>query len=239
MVEYDYKTVVERDCEIRGRLLQFRPDLAFLGAAHSARLYRDRGLLSKEGIIIDEYWEDDFKRGHHESDYLFASSMSSKHISVEDVLHSKMELELKRINSPDETQHDYDLVHLERCYHALKKGRITDGKPDYIGTWDLDFEHKGLFEIYVTKSSPTEDGMNIEGIIEDCFGTAEFTGKIEPKGITFVKKYCKNIKYEFYGKSVTTDPITYSGFLNKNNEFVGTYQGIHCRMGNFRMRKAA
>ena len=76
-------------------------------------------------------------------------------------------------------------IQLERKYRAIKEGRITDGNPDFIGTWSVRIPVQGLFEIYIKKRK----GTRISGIMEDSCGTATVEGEITDTRMWFVKRY--------------------------------------------------
>ena len=72
---------------------------------------------------------------------------------------------------------------LERQIKLVKEGRITDGTPDYVGTWDMD-PFEGYFEVYVQDT----DGENISGVIEDVNGSASFEGKVDESEVGKIKE---------------------------------------------------
>lgn len=74
---------------------------------------------------------------------------------------------------------------LERRYRAVKTGRITDRKPDFIGTWATDIPARGLFELFIVGRA----GTHFVGTIEDTIGSATFHGRIDENNINFTKVY--------------------------------------------------
>ncbi|MBI2105909.1 hypothetical protein HYT56_03670 [Candidatus Woesearchaeota archaeon] len=79
---------------------------------------------------------------------------------------------------------------MERALRFMEEGRIIrNRKPDYVGSWELvDSPSEGYFEMFINE----KNGENIKGNIEDCLGSATFTGRINDKEIGFAKRYSRN-----------------------------------------------
>jgi hypothetical protein len=96
-----------------------------------------------------------------------------------------------------------------RRYKAITKGRITDGVPTYIGTWDDYVPQRGLFEVFVEKRRANGSLEEISGTIEDSFGSSTFSGVLSASRINFVKRYSEEaIKAGGY-----KDEIVYIGSI--------------------------
>ncbi len=72
-----------------------------------------------------------------------------------------------------------------RSHSAVKNGKITEGRPDFIGTDDVDVPLRGLFELYIKE----ESGNEVSGTIEDVYGMAAFRGTFDDAGFRFIKHY--------------------------------------------------
>ncbi len=96
--------------------------------------------------------------------------------------------------------------------------------PDYIGTWDMQVPARGLFEVYLG-----DDGIN--GTIEDCLGTARFSGKISSDVAVFVKEYGDDKS----SADAARDGVMYAG-VSKGEIIAGEFR-IYNEGGKFRMYK--
>lgn len=92
---------------------------------------------------------------------------------------------------------------LERTIRFLHDGRITDRTPDYVGIWDLAEPMKGYFELFIEERG--ENGA-VSGTIEDCLGSAKFSGVQNSSEFNFDKRYQRHemtaikTKIEYKGK---------------------------------------
>lgn len=222
-----YLSMLGKERGILQNIAQYKPDIVLLGAAHASRFYKNRAeLASKLGIEIEEYWQEEANI-LSQDEILRAMSCSNEHISTEDYLDGKSIAALKLITSSEMALDDKFCTHLERLHKAVKEEKVTDGNPSAIGTWDLELEHRGLFEMYIEKA----EGVSIRGTIEDTLGSASFTGAICQDHIQFTKIYTKD-----FGPGVDLlIPIVYEGTL-RNGEFIGKFTPSYGRSG-FRMKK--
>ena len=116
-----------------------------------------------------------------------------------------------------------------RRYNAVKLGRILpDKKPQFIGSWDIDMNERGLFEVYINKK---DSNGGVRGVIEDTFGSAFFSGRIANGQIKLSKLY-DNLAIKNGGAS---EKITYYGEL-KNWKYEGNFNVENCH-GNFWMNE--
>jgi hypothetical protein len=177
-------------------------------------------LLKNHGITLEEYWHDEITKSITQGDLTNAAIASGEHISMVDLMKDVTEVELRKVESPDAIPEFPDEIFMERAYKAVKEGRVTDGNPNYIGTWELTQEPRGLFEVYL-EGGVEEDG-GIKGTIEDCFGTATFSGRIARGQISFTKIYKK-----VYDSRINPEiHILYEGHFQEN----GNYEGFYRRM---------
>lgn len=174
VVESNFIFEVEREEKILKNIAKNNPDVVIVGAGHSEQFIMDRELIRKElDITFDEYARE-------------IVTTPSDFIPLEPH-HFKGYAQLVR-NPPSDESILANRNSLYRKYSALKLGRILlTKKPNFIGTWDLEIPARGLFEMYITHRS---DGK-IEGIIEDCIGSAQFAGELSNNNVKFVKAYDK------------------------------------------------
>ncbi len=225
-IESNYMSWIGKENYILQNIIKHRPALVFLGDGHAATFYKN-GDLKKHGIKIEEYWNERYIKRITEENVWRAASLSDRHLTMEHILEDDMEIELKKIESPEQIPNNLypERTWIERLYKAVKEGRITDGKCDYIGTWDLDLEHRGLFEVYIEYNF----GNVIKGKIFDCLGDAVFSGIVDGDRITFVKEYT-----EVYGNAAKR-AISYEGAL-QGEEYVGSLEYNGPQAG-FKMKK--
>ncbi|MEM4246707.1 MAG: hypothetical protein QXF14_00065 [Candidatus Woesearchaeota archaeon] len=229
-VEAQYEHMVGKEQVILENIAKFKPDLVFLGAAHSSSFFRQRERLQKEyGITIDEYWEDEVIREPSQDELWNALSFSSERVPMERYL-PEIEVRMKKIEDPKDALFDIETVCCERLRNAFRNKRVTDQKPDYIGSWEMDFEERGLFEVFVKQRKEENGAIGISGIIEDCNGSADFEGKLDKNSIMFIKKYTKAAPCAAKGE------INYTGLLQPDGRYLGTFCALSCGMGNFWMK---
>lgn len=232
-IEYTYIAELEKEKYFLENIVKNKPDLVFLGAAHAARFYKNQEQLrQKYGITINEYWEEAFANKLTQDDILFAMSTSSEHISMDDHLDNKAIAKLQRIESPEQAIDVPEDTFIERMYKAVVHGRVTDGNPDFIGTWDEKLEHRGLFELYITKK---DEDDQVQGTIEDCLGSATFEGWITKREASFTQNYTKAIPQAAKGE------IVYSGFSDDAQNYAGDFKVYEPERGSytgsFRMKR--
>jgi hypothetical protein len=105
---------------------------------------------------------------------------------------------------------------------------FSDKTPDWVGTWNVYNPSYGYFELFIDKQ---EDGIT-KGRIEDCFGTATFSGKITPHYVDFVKRYvhCTEGSYK-------SDITYFASRRCESDMHLGVYECDE-GSGNFFMEKA-
>lgn len=230
LVEFDYMQKVGKEGLLFDNILNYEPDLIFLGDGHAVRLYkRKENLHSSYGINIEEYWRDEIVKLPSSDEVARAALLSSdEEMPIEYFLKDEIEADLKKIGLTEQVTDHPESIKAEREYRALKTNRITDGNPHFIGTWNLPFEYRGLFEVYVTEAG--KDG-NISGLIEDTAGSAKFSGRIQDGiMITFVKTYTNPLPWAIKSE------INYKGSINLDGEFLGEYEG-EGGGGRFKMKQ--
>ncbi len=223
-----YLTSVGIEKYLLERIVKYKPDLVFVGDSYAQGIYRKRDELeSRHGIKIEEYWRDVIAKDIGSKDLMLAAKACDEHLTREKLLEDK--IELQKVESPEQLGDDLQRMQIERYYSSVTKGRVTDKTPDYIGSWDLDFEERGLFEVFVRQRSEENGVASISGIIEDCNGSADFQGRMEKNSIVFFKRYTKAALCAAKGE------IHYTGVLQKDGKYLGTFCGLSCSIGNFWM----
>lgn len=193
------------------KIAALKPDLVFLGDAHAARFYRRRDeLREKHCINIEEYWHDVIVRQPSQEELLMAMSSSTKSMPTEKYLESHYEVDLKKVESEEDCIEDLEGSRVERLYKSSTQGRVTDGNPHFIGTWDTTFEHRGLFEVYVQKVEADSGALQLEGVIEDVNGSADFIGAIEGDFVKFCKEYTRAGQWAAKGEILYVGKMTSS-----------------------------
>lgn len=225
-IESNYMNWIGKEENILQNIIKHKPNLVFLGDGHASIFYKD-GKFEKHGIKIEEYWKEEYIKKITEENIWRAASLSDRHLSMESILEDEMEIELRKIESPEQIPNNLypERTWVERLYKAVKEGRVTDGKCDYIGTWDLYLEHRGLFEVYIEY----REGNVIKGKIFDCLGDAVFSGTIEGDKIILIKEYTMTYGNAAKGK------IFYEGVL-QGEEYVGSLEYNGPEAG-FKMKK--
>lgn len=195
-VEAQYIFIVEREGKIIDKIRETNPTIVILGKGHT-----------------------DYLTQIQDDSYPMPNAKYIREVVRPTPWHWPEELQLPYSRARADYKGEVDLaVLLERellirKYRALKEKRITDGtKPDFIGTWDLDLEARGLFEVFV-------EGSRFGGRIEDTLGTAVFEGTVTDSEVAFVKVYDP----EKSSQEVTTDPIRYVGNL-VHGKYEGHYE---------------
>ncbi len=102
---------------------------------------------------------------------------------------------------------------LERSIRLLGTGRLSDRKPDFIGTWDISNPSRGYFEMFVTRN-----GKAIHGEIVDCLGDGDFEGEVKNREMRFVKKY----RQDRCSEGASLKEIAYKGIV-RNGQIIGYF----------------
>jgi hypothetical protein len=188
-VERDYTFIVEREDKIIENISKFQPVAVVLGRAHADYVIQNLQLLSEKGIKVDHYFAEQGPR------YPW-------HWDVPERMERTAIFDFDPKVSSEVLKYRQSVI---RKFKAIKEEKITDGIPDYYGTWDIRVLPRGLFEIYF-------EGKGF-GRIEDCFGTAKFEGFIDDEsGAIFFKEYNQE-EVSFGGAS---GKIWYSGSFEGN-----------------------
>ena len=183
-VENRYIREVEREQSLLQRIRETKPSVALLGRSHTDYIWQ----MGVEGIQFKSYSAevapviDQFQLGKFDpSDKYFNMDLESVARSISNQI-PPLELVNNRVVDSKVVARR---IESERKYRAIKEGRITDGDPDFVGTWNIRIPAQGLFELYIQK----RDGRRISGIIEDACGSATFEGESTDTEIWFVKRY--------------------------------------------------
>ncbi|HVZ12754.1 MAG TPA: hypothetical protein VG965_07030 [Patescibacteria group bacterium] len=155
----------EREAKIIDNIAVHQPDVVILGKGHSDYLASNPDILIPNNISFGNYMSEEVEMPYATDVYLPRRGRTTL---TEGKIDPRLILEREL---------------LQRSYRAATQGRVIEElTPDFIGTWDLEIPARGLFEIYL---DTTKKG----GVIEDCLGTAEFSGRIDEEGAIFYKMY--------------------------------------------------
>lgn len=229
-IELNYMNMLGREQPILEHILRYKPDLVFLGDAHAVRFYNRREELARKGIEIEGYWREEFVKQITEEDLMFAASASSEHMPMEIYLEGCAEVELEKVEEP-RLPEDTRSIQLERLYKTIKEGRVTDGNPNFIGTWNPKLPHRGLFEVFVDEVRPSGVSTYVKGTIEDCLGSAQFGGYMQGESIIFVKEYTHAVD------EAMKVPIQYEAERIGDGEYEGYYLSDDGNKHPFNMNK--
>jgi len=233
-IEIAYMSMLGKETNILENIARYKPSLVFLGAAHAARFYKNSAeLAQKHGIAFEEYWEETC-RSLTEHEIMMAAANSSEHVSMEDCLSGIVDAELRKIESPENAVEDPFSEFATRLFKSIKENRITNGTPTSMGTFNLEAEHRGLFEFYV-KEAWKEAGFTyayIKGGIEDPLGSGTFVGRVSDNYIKFTKIYTK----AYNENAVLDKQIIYEGTV-ENGEFIGRFTFPDGYSEGFKMKR--
>ncbi|KKT66052.1 MAG: hypothetical protein UW61_C0032G0003 [Candidatus Curtissbacteria bacterium GW2011_GWC1_44_33] len=189
-VETDYLYLFQRERTFLEKIQAAQPQIVIMGKGHTDFLITNRQEFSSRGITVACYQRETLSRPPS-----FICDLD-KHVYGE----------ILEDSSPD-PQILIERNCLERKMRAVTEGRVTNGSPDFIGTWDVEIPARGLFEVYLDS-----------GTIEDCLGTAMFVGEITPEKVDFTKGYLPDESSE----AAYHDVINYYG-----GPVVGGYEGVY------------
>lgn len=167
-VEADYIWTIKRELAFLKLIQKTQPEIVIMGRGHTEYLTQNLDELTKRDIRIENYQTETV----NSPEPLFYEYNPRR------IIFATMD--------ENPTPNPTALIErkcLERRFKAVTEGRVTDGTPNFTGTWDTSIPAKGLFEIYTGR-----DGL-FTGKIEDCFGTALFRGEINDQQIFFTKVY--------------------------------------------------
>jgi hypothetical protein len=199
-VEARYIHIVKREEKILENILRFKPALAVIGMGHS-------DYLVKTGQIKFGRYLREEAVVHPETMYYYGNTITAQGPNPKAI-----------------AEREY----LLRNWRVVTQGKILPGSnPEYIGTWQIGLPSEGLFEVYVHES--TRNG-EVTGVIEDCIGTADFTGKIGSKIVRFSKKYQPDNAI----KEAAKGNVLYSGQFRKQ-VCIGEYSFLSGSRGYFTM----
>ncbi|HVZ12263.1 MAG TPA: hypothetical protein VG965_04495 [Patescibacteria group bacterium] len=208
-VEAKYIFLFEREEKIFDRIQETQPQVVIIGRGHTDPLLLDPTPITSRNIEIGvQKTEEIFLPPWDTGRSYERASIALRQQPDEEVLLTR-ELTL-------------------RNYRAVTEGRVMEGvTPDYIGSWDTQVPARGLFEIYMD-----ENGMT--GVIEDCLGTAKFSGFIDDEVAFFTKKYDpkKSSKLAVQGN------VAYNARKSPIREgFLGDFMAEGVEPGMFRIKK--
>lgn len=206
-----YINTIARESPILRKIAETKPYVVVMGAGHTDFFMANPEEIAKFGFKFESYAREAFEEGLSAM-ALLAYSDGPLSMSPPRLIQNA---EPDRVSIASRNQ-------IIRRYNAAVLGRIIpDGKPDFIGTWDLDIPARGLFEMYLAKDETKANGIReISGTIEDVIGTAAFTGTIASNTFNFKKDY-DSIARQSGGIDGT---LNYSAQLEKG-KYSGTIAG--------------
>jgi hypothetical protein len=221
-VEAEYIHQVKRETAILNLIQKHQPTVVILGRGHTDYLmFNSSSRLDPKGIKVNSYQVET------------PDSPSGTLYFFDEDIRRGVSTKLNK-NPTLESRHDanWERFFLERRLKAVTEGRVTNGTPNFIGTWNTYIPAQGLFEIYV------EDANQFSGKIEDCLGTAVFRGNVDENQISFLKIYLPSdsLKEAFRGA------IAYQG--NRIGDFYkGEFEHVYSedrrkKGGEFILQKA-
>ena len=217
-IEFEYRQAIGINEVLLRNIAKHKPDSVFVGDGHASWFYLHRQeIKDKYGVEITEYWKDVVEKEPTYDDLMLAAGACDKNLSMESILSNEFDVITKKVEPDEKVELELQTLLAQRSYDAVNKGRVTDGNPHFIGTWDLSLEPRGLFEIFVDKAERRNGNLFISGTIEDCLGSATIHGDLSDDFIKFTKVY-----YNHMGGS--ENPISYEA-AKSNGEFSGTYGG--------------
>lgn len=207
-----------------------KPNLVFVGEGHANWFYLNKQEIKERyNIEIEEYYRDKVIKEPTQDDLMFAAGASDKHLRMEDILKDEFKVITEKVEPNQQLEQELQTLLIQRKYDAVNKGRVTNKNPHFIGTWDLEIEPRGLFELYFEEPLLRENGsIKFVGKIEDCLGSATVEGDLYPDYITFTKKYYKHLEG-------SEQPVYYEGEL-LDKEFVGEYR-VRDKTRSFKMKQ--
>jgi hypothetical protein len=216
-VEIQNDLAFRRHDRLLEKICEVKPQVAIIGDGHANIMWKDQASAHLGNIYIKEYSAETFAD--------LTRAIRSLQFGLSE-FHSQSQLEnwMSRHIEPNgfvENPVDCKPISCEserRRYKAITEGRITDGVPTYIGTWDAYVPQRGLFEMFVGKRVLNGNVEAIDGIIEDSFGSATFYGTLSSSAITFVKTYSD----EAIKSGASRDEIVYAGRI-LNNKVSGEF----------------
>ena len=235
-VEFDYRKAIGINEVLLRNISLYKPDLIFIGDGHANWFYLNKQeIKQKYGIEIEEYYRNKVIKEITQDDLSFATSKSDEHLRMNDILKDKVVIITEKVEPEQKIEQHLDTLLIQREYDAVKRGRVTNGSPHFIGTWDLEIEPRGLFEVYLQKPLLKENGsIKFVGKIEDCLGSATLQGELNPNSISFTKKYYNSLER-------SEQPVYYNGKIS-NKKILGEYRISHphfntSKTGSFKMRQ--
>ena len=183
---------IDRDNALLKAIKDYHLDDVIVGVGHSDYwMLHQQDILNEFGVSFNNYATERWS-------FEFGFPMS--HFLQHDI-------------SPPEVAYERDS--LNRNLRVAQGKRISDKKPDYIGTWDVVDPLEGYFELFVEERDA--NGC-VFGRVEDCLGSARFNGELREGEFTFTKHYIP-------GRCVADavhKPIRYNG-RGRDGQYTGYF----------------
>ncbi len=179
---------IERDSQLLKAIKSLGVNIALVGVSHSEYWIANPKIMQSDfGIKFDSYSTEFIPKRIHSWE---------ENITI-----------FNKYAKPD-SRRAFDRNSLEREIRLIETGKLSDAKPTYVGTWNIDNPLEGYFEMFVDK-----EGKTMSGKIVDCNGDAEIKGKMDNKNIKFIKKY----KPDSCSKKAYAGEIPYKGIIRNGN----------------------
>jgi hypothetical protein len=187
-----YENLAERYDKVVNALMEAKPSAAVLNYYTGQSIWSETSSGNLQGLKVNGYSEEvepnqvvvataftEIYNLFHKDDEMVEPDKIENELGARMPKNGFMPTALTELNFPIIREH------VSRKYRAVVEGRITQGKPDFIGTWDKLTPARGLFEMFIKE----RNGKEISGTIEDTYGTASFAGTQHGKEIKFSKRY--------------------------------------------------
>lgn len=120
-IKLNYMNTVGKEKSLIESISQYKPELIFLGDGHALRFFKNKDDLFKTyGINIEEYWREKVVKSPTEKDIVDAAALCDEKISMEELLSNDVELELEKVESPEQIEEDPEIKQIEELYKNLQ-----------------------------------------------------------------------------------------------------------------------
>lgn len=236
--EEEYLYMARRGNAMIAGMVKSAPlDAVVIRNAHANLFWQMQNSGRLEQVAFGSYKSDEMPELREDDRMLWAGFVSSSMFS------GRYDAYRTRPDQDNSLNHDpvlnalypAHMLQLERKKKALDEGRITDGDPDFIGTWDMKLPLYGLFEMTIM----SRNGSEVRGVIEDVLGRATFTGTVDCNGAVFVKLYDTGVPHILGAVQVPTEYRAsleggvYSGsygHMDQASDFVMARPGAFARL---------
>lgn len=217
---------IERSMKILENIRQHNPDIVVLDITQANLLWGsalDGRVLGMKFSYYAELEPDiktirDVIRMH-----MFDDSLKQARIHIANRLNECVEppLPVSVYGKPAGYKKDMiEIVSVWRRRYVLTNGRITLGKPSFLGIDSLEMPQSRLFELYIERSMARDDGgYDVNGRIEDVYGRSIFSGRLADDALDIKRRYVEDASIP----SRLDGPVYYNCKRTRNDVFEGTF----------------